>query len=166
MNPHYNESLNNLKVYTMSKKTSSKTQKDNRGIYKLDNRAKANKIAKLERHVKSSPNDQQSVAALAKLEKSGYTGRTKPLRNKSRIVGTISLQTLDGRLSSGGKLYQQLLKVKKAAENAFEHKSKAEREFIRQIKAKYHEEKYQEEKRKAKQVHRRQKRKSKATATA
>lgn len=150
----------------MSKKTSSKTQKENRGIYKNENRAKANKISQLERHLKSSPNDQQSIAALAKLKASGYKGRSKALRNKSRMVGVVSLQTLDGRLSSGGKLYQQLLKVKKAAENESQHKTKEEREFIRKIKAKFHEEKYREEKRKQQKVRRRQKRQAKAQATA
>lgn len=148
----------------MAKKDSSKTQKENRAVYKKENRAKTNKVLKLQRHLKSHPDDAQSQDAFSKLESSKYVGRSKALRSKSRLVGSVSLQTLDGRLSTSGKLYQRLLKLKRAGLNQAKHMTKKEREFIVKIKDEFHRQQYLEQKRQQKAQSRRDARKASKAA--
>lgn len=119
-----------------SGKTSSKPQKAWRERYKAENRALTNKIAKLERHLKSQPDDEQTKAALAKLRGSGYTGRSAASRTSARMLNGTSLNRLCGRLGRGGKEYQALAKIAKAGINESNYKSAEERKRIAEFKAK------------------------------
>ena len=61
----------------MAKKSSFKGKKQY-PTYKAENRVYKNKIAKLERHIKAYPEDEQAKTALARIQKDGYTGRQRP----------------------------------------------------------------------------------------
>jgi hypothetical protein len=63
----------------MSKLKVSKAEKARYTVYKNEGRALKNKIAKLERHCNSFPEDEVGKANLAKAKKGEYTPRSKPL---------------------------------------------------------------------------------------
>lgn len=107
----------------MAKGKRSQKGKGTYVAYKSENRVLKNKIAKLERHIKQQPNDEKAVKELARIKKAGYTGRTAPARTSSRLAhlrggekGSLipkSLNRLGGKISSWGKLFQQLKKEAK-----------------------------------------------------
>lgn len=75
-----------------NKKSSSKLQKAHYQQYKLEDRAKRNKIKKLERHCKQHPNDETGKVNLARIKKEGYNPRSKPLVPGSNKPSVITYQ--------------------------------------------------------------------------
>lgn len=106
----------------MAKKTTSASQKGCYSRYSNDNRAMTNKVAKLERHIKSQPDDGQAISALTKLKGSNYTGRTAPSRNSLRLTRPM----LE---------FEQLTKVAKAGLNEAQYLPKETRELQAKARA-------------------------------
>lgn len=98
----------------MAKKTTSASQKGCYARYKADNRAKTNKVRKLEKHIAANGEDAQSAAALAKLQSSNYTGRVKPSRTKSNLYKGVGLNKPSGRTGRPAQEFLALVKQAKA----------------------------------------------------
>lgn len=99
---------------------SKKKSKNGKGVYltyRNDNRAQKNRIARLERHLRTHPNDETALAALN--ASSSFTGRKQPRRNRPITMSIFGdkkstkskglLTKTDNRLTSEGRLMQQLL---------------------------------------------------------
>ncbi|WVX87378.1 hypothetical protein EniLVp02_0039 [Vibrio phage EniLVp02] len=142
----------------MAVKKVSRKGKGSYAVYKNADRAKTNKIASLERHLKKFPNDVTAAGRLAQLKKPGteYTGRKAPKRNRANMIhfGTQSATAnkFDGRLSYTGKLIKGFLKVAKKVVNARNHKPKEQRELEARIAAERQAKREAYEARKAKQA--------------
>lgn len=117
-------------------KKKSMNGKGSFAAYKNENRVLKNKIAKLERHIKECPQDEQAKSALEKIKKSGYTGRTEPKRSFARTIvlpgsnEPISLNRLSGRLSPVSRRYQKLVKIANKGLEVIKYLPKEEREAV------------------------------------
>lgn len=112
--------------------TQKKSLKDKKWYadYKKENRAAKNKKAKLERHLKTHPNDVQAKKALAG-GFGDYKGRTAPKRNRPLMItirsdkrGEVTketLTTLDNRISRDGKDHMQQLSEVRAYCNKMQY---------------------------------------------
>tara|TARA_Y100001951_G_C11298063_1_gene277503 strand:- start:33385 stop:33888 length:504 start_codon:yes stop_codon:yes gene_type:complete len=115
--------------------------------YKMENRVAKNKRRKLERHLKRHPNDGQAESAVA--TSGTYKGRSAPKRINSRkgiqydVVITKGkngktntslvnrgVNRSNGRLSSGGRFEQQMMKMKKSVSNVYQFLQKNKKQLV------------------------------------
>lgn len=96
--------------------------------YQNENRAKKNKIAKLQRHISKFPNDDQAQKALVNLSAgAAYTGRVQPKRKapwRFDVVGQVKgerttslISTMNNRITREGRDLLHLQHVFKALDN-------------------------------------------------
>lgn len=116
----------------MAKKRSMKG-KGSYASYKTENRVYKNKIAKLERHCKKYPNDEEGKKTLTRVKKDGYTGRKRPLvPGSNQTIEKTKFNPIPGYLhyprSAGEQLCEALgikpLPPKKNFKPVIKHKPK------------------------------------------